>query len=280
MNAHLIHPDTDELKEILERQWPEFQHEPGTIVNESAGGAPAATADGEAGEGDGEEGGEESQPLTRDDFESAFDSRFGELEGRMAQMIQGGYGEPGEYEGQSAEGGDEGLPDYEAIADEFNRQVSETGQVDPGTLEQFVEARAMESAQQIVEQVLPQAIQQAVGPLHDRFLQQDADAIEQKYPALQDPQTQQAVIQEALVRAQRMGLDQDFVRGNPQFVEETWLLRCAREGVPAVPAGGEDAALEGATAQTGGGDPEPTMTERLAQNWAGQSGGLFDGAFN
>lgn len=279
MNTHLM----DTILELARRErerWddPEFDHPPGTLTNEATGGAPAAaTAEpGEGGEPEGGEGepGQEPAPLTRDEFEERF-TQFGD---ELGQMLQQGTGQ----QQQEGDGGEPQQPDYQQIADEFIDRVNAGEEITPEYLERYTAAVAEQRASQMLEQRLPQALEQALGPVYDRFIQQDADKIEEKYPQLKEPETQKAVIQEAIQRAYQLGLDPGIVRSNPAFVEETWLLKCAREGTAPVPASGNDAALEAATAAgaASGQQEEESASARFARiAAAGDGGGLFDGAF-
>lgn len=285
MSTHLIHPDADELREILERSWPGFTHEPGTLVNESGGGAAAATADGsgdgvagvESGEGetgDGEGEGEEAQGLTVDQFNEAFDSRFGELRNDLASLVQGEDGGEGQY----ADYGQDGEGDIGDPFQEFIDNVQQNGgEVSPEQLQQFVAAQSEQAVQQAMQEALPQALEQALAPIHDRFLDQDADRLEQTYPALQDPEVQQPVIQEALALASSLG--QPELARSPKMIENAYLAWCARNGkTAAVPASGEDAALEGAGASNAGGENEVPIQDQIVAS-GGPGGDMFGKAF-
>jgi hypothetical protein len=271
MNAH-IHPDARELAEILEPLWPGFTHEPGTLVNESVGGAPAAEGGGEGEGGEGE--GETAEPLTRDYVDSAFDSRFEQLRGDLGQMLDGfqGQGGDGYAEGQQ-EGGE---PDYGQMAQQLIDQAAEQGEMSPEMLEEYVEARTQDAVGRAMQQALPQALEQAMAPINDRFLQQDADRLEETYPALAEPEMQSAVVQEAVQQAQLLG--QVELARNPKFIEQVYLAKCAREGTAAVPASGEEAALEGAGASGARGQEDEDRAAAIV-NAGGQGGGLFSGAF-
>lgn len=278
MNTHLIHPDTDELAEILEQSWPAFAHEPGTLVNESSGGAPAAAADagesdGGEGEGDGGEG-EQPAPLTREDIGAEFDQRFDQLRSDLMPFAEGEGGE-----GQYADYGQEGEGQYD-VGDPFQEFVDQVqqngGEVSPEQLQQFVQSQSEQAVAQAMQEALPQALEQAMAPVHDRFLQEDADRLEETYPALSDPKVQQPVIQEALALARSLG--QPELARSPKMIENAYLAWCARNGTAAVPASGEDAALEGAGASNAGGEDETPIQDRIVAA-GGPGGDLFGGAF-
>jgi hypothetical protein len=271
MNRETLHPDALELADILREQWGKFQHAPGTIVNESAAAGDGDGGDG--GESDGDDGGgEQPVPLTREDIGSEFDQRFEQLRGELMPLANGG-GEQDEGEGEGE--------DYGALAERLMQEAAETGELTPENLQQIVDARAQAQVQQAMETLLPQAVQQAVQPLQDRFLQQDADQLEKKYPALSEPETQNEVIQEAVAFATTALGDPELAR-SPQVIETVYLAKMAREGkTPAVPAGGSDAALEGAGgAQAGadGGDDDADVVDGIV-NAGGRGGDLFSGAF-
>jgi hypothetical protein len=264
-----LHPDTFELADLLRETWGEFRHAPGTLVNESAGGVAAAEGEGDGGEGEGEAG-EAPAGLTREDIGSAFDERFEQLRSELLPL-QGG-----EREGEGDGGGEEA--DYGALADRLMQEAAETGELTPENLQQIVDARAQAQVQQAMETLLPQAVQQAVQPLQERFLQQDADQLEAKYPALSEPETQNQVIQEAVAFANRLG-DPELAR-DPQVIETVYLAKMAREGkTPAVPAGGSDAALEGAGGAGGADEGEGEDVAQSIVNAGGRGGDLFSGAF-
>lgn len=268
-----LYPEVLELAGILEQRWPEFTHRPGTIVNESAGGAPAGAGEGgDGGDGGAGEGGEQPAPLTADDINQAFDTRFDQLRQELVPLV-GGEGEGG------GEGEIEGEPDYAALAQQFIQEAEANGgEISAEDLQGFVQSQSQAAVQQALSEALPQALEQALAPVHDRFLQQDADALEQRYPALADPETQSAVVQEAVRFAQQLG-NPELAR-NPQVVEQAYLAWCARNGTAAVPASGEgDAQLEGG----GGGNPGdagdgPSIQEQIVSA-GGRGGDLFSGAF-
>ena len=262
-----------ELADILRESWGQFQHAPGTLVNESSG-APAALSEGD-GEGESGEGGEGEgpEPVTRDFVESAFDQRFDQLRNDLPSLLDTGEqgGEGGEQEG--------GQPDYAEVAQRLMDEAAQAGEITPESLQQIVDAQVQVGVQQAMQTVLPEALQQALAPVHDRFLQQEADELEERYPALRDDQQlQQAVVQEAVQFADSLGVPE--LARSPQFIEKMYLAKMAREGkTAAVPASGDDAALEGAgAAQGGGGDEEPSVVDQIV-NAGGRGGDLFQGAF-
>lgn len=273
MTAYCLHPEFIAERDRLQETWddPRFRHPPGTLVNESQGGAPAVAGEGDGGqEGAGEGGEQPAQPATMEAMESAFDQRFAQMQDNLLDALGGQQGREGEGEPE------EGDPDYGQLAQQFiDQQIEENdGEITAEGLQQFVAMQSQAAVQQALQEALPHALQEALQPIHDRFHEQDADQVVQRYPALQDPGTRDAVIREAVEFAQRLG-NVELAR-NPALIEQMYLARCAREGTAAVPASGQEAQLETGQVANGGQPEGPSVQEQIVG--AGPRG-LFDGAF-
>jgi hypothetical protein len=130
-------------------------------------------------------------------------------------------------------------PDF---AQQFESLYDDNGYADPAQMEQFIQQR------------IQQGVEQAVGPLAQQFNEmrqgmnaEKLDALQSRYPALQNPETAAAVVDQVVTLAQAWGTPE--LANNHDFVEMVHLSMQGRSAAPETPAGqGPESHLE-----TGGG---------------------------
>jgi hypothetical protein len=114
--------------------------------------------------------------------------------------------------------------------------------------------------QQLIQQQVQSGVQQAMAPLAQQFQEmrqgmtaEKLDALQSRYPDLQDPQKAAEVVDDVVTRAQAWGNPE--LANNPEFVEMVHLSRLGRAMPQETPAGqGPEAHLESGG---GGGPAEP-----------------------
>jgi hypothetical protein len=139
------------------------------------------------------------------------------------------------------------IPEHQAepqqdFAQEFEALYDDNGYADPAQMESFIQRQVQAG------------IEQAMGPLAQQFNEmrqgmtaEKLDALQTRYPALQDPEKAAAVVDEVVTRAQAWGNPE--LANNPDFVEMVHLSMQGRAAAPETPAGqGPESHLE-----TGGG---------------------------
>jgi hypothetical protein len=114
--------------------------------------------------------------------------------------------------------------------------------------------------QQLIQQQVQSGVQQAMAPLAQQFQEmrqgmtaEKLDALQSRYPDLQDPAKAAEVVDDVVTRAQAWGNPE--LANNPEFVEMVHLSRLGRAMPQETPAGqGPEAHLESGG---GGGPAEP-----------------------
>lgn len=193
-------------------------------------------------------------------YEQLLDQRFADLREEIPQLIGGALQQ---YQQQQPEEVAQGQQDpFDDFASLFEENYGETMQqqaaqgVDPSQLRDAFQGM----------------IQQALQPIQERFLDQEADALEREYPALQDPKTQREVVAEAIEFAQALGVPE--LARQPKFIKKVFEARMASErAAQETPAGGSD----GVALETGGGAAQPpqqsTSDDDIRQMIVGSGGG-------
>jgi hypothetical protein len=200
-----------------------------------AGGAEqgAETAEPATGEGG---GGEAAAPDPIEKLTSAFDSFQNDVGSRLDRIEQA---RPAAEE-QDEDDEEDGLGelDFEFAEDDFDEQ----GQISQ-------EAQMREWAN-MMRQIAREEQAPIIAEREDQRRVAEADALEERYPTLQDEKVQDKYVQMAVEEAQRLGMPE--LAREPRFFEQVFLSDLGRQGIQAeVPAG----STPGATLERGGGAP-------------------------
>lgn len=246
--------DALELARLLEPTWPgavERLRASGVPLNEVTPAAPTATgepAGAEPGGGPSPAGAESAAPGSEPGggIEVDYDRIEQMLESRFAEAFQ-------EPEPQPEPGPDPYAPLAEAYDDPQQAQA----------------------AQGLLQQIIGGAVQQHLTPLQQQLEQEraarialqnelDAGELEERYPALQQPETARAVEAEALQSARDLGMQVEHVGQVPaRLIEMAYLAHVGRERIASeTPAGGANPGLESASGATPP-EPEPDVAQSI-----------------
>lgn len=196
--------------------------------------------------------------------------------GQEVQQLRGGDDDEGDYEGEEGEEGFEDEPDSNYLYNEFGDPIDpQTGQmVDPDQI-------AAQELQQHINGQVTEAVQQAIAPLleqqQNQQIQQEAEALEQEFPALATPEGAEQALNQAREHAKAMG--DDTLASNPSFVRLVHLAGLAEQAaVGQTPAGAtqEAVAVEGGGGAAPAGQVEDDTAQRILK--AGSpNGGVLGG---
>jgi hypothetical protein len=181
-------------------------------------------------------GGEAATPDPIEKVTSAFESFKDDIGSRLDRIEQA---RPAADE-QDEEDEDDGLGelDFEFAEDDFDEQ----GQLSS-------EAQMREFAN-MMRQIAREEQAPIIAEREDQRRVAEADALEERYPTLQDEKVQDKYVQMAVEEAQRLGMPE--LAREPRFFEQVFLSDLGRQGIQAeVPAG----STPGATLERGGGAP-------------------------
>lgn len=198
----------------------ETGHEATTAPVQDAGSGDPAD-----GEGGGDEGSEASRLLEAfQTFQQDVGSRFEQLEQRLPQPQQQEEEEPqDEFDPSLYEVDPSGFSD-----EDFGDDGELTPEAQQRAFAEMVQRAARAEAEKLVNPLIEQRMQEQ----RDRY----ADELEERYPQLQDPETQDRMISLTVEAANRLGRPE--MARDPQLLEMVYLAEQARERAgQEVPAG-------------------------------------------
>jgi hypothetical protein len=181
-------------------------------------------------------GGEAAAPDPIEKLTSAFDSFQTDVGSRLDRIEQA---RPAAEETDEDEDEDPlGELGLEFADDDFDEQGQVSAEAQMREFANMMRAIAREEQAPIIAE------------REDQRRVAEADALEERYPMLQDEKEQDKYVQMAVQEAQRLGMPE--LAREPRFFEQVFLSDLGRQGIQAeVPAG----STPGATLERGGGAP-------------------------
>ena len=150
-------------------------------------------------------------------------------------------------------------PEYEDEPEPDGYYDDETGMVD---VDGFREAIQKETLDRFQQELSP--LQQEIQELRAERELENFSKLKEKYPELQQPDVEREMVEMATKFTQRYNVPLDT-----ELVRTLYLARSAeKQAQQGVPAGGQEVALEGGSAQPG--QPEVDPTQERFMNWAQQ----------
>jgi hypothetical protein len=200
-----------------------------------AGGAEQGAETAEAATED-QGGGEAAAPDPLGKLTSAFESFQTDIGSRLDRIEQARPA--AEDEADEEEQDDLGELDFEFTDEDFDEQ---------GQLSNDAQMREFAN---MMRQIAREEQAPIIAEREDQRRVAEADALEQRYPMLQDEKEQDKYVQMAVQAAQELGMPE--LAREPRFFERVFLSDLGRQGIQAeVPAG----STPGATLERGGGAP-------------------------